>query len=237
MGDGWTAGWARWWAEWSSYRPSDFLMFAPRTYWRSVELVNEGFWPLHLVVGTVVLAWLWRGGRWPRASAFVLASLFALSGWAFLHQRLAPIFWVADAYAWAFAAQAVGLCVVGLAGEGPARTHRARSDGSGRRWMAVALALWSTLAQPLMTVLAGRPWTQSEWPGLAPDSTAILALAWLLGLPAAGGWRGMLRRAAWLVPLVWCLVSAATLATMGEWQALPMVVAPILALAARRRRA
>ena len=32
-------------SEWWTYRPSDFLMFAPRTYWRLFELHNEAWWP------------------------------------------------------------------------------------------------------------------------------------------------------------------------------------------------
>ena len=49
--------------EWWTYRPSDFLMFAPRTYWRLFELHNEAWWPaqaLLLLAGSAALAWLAR---------------------------------------------------------------------------------------------------------------------------------------------------------------------------------
>ena len=35
--------------EWWTYRPSDFLMFAPETYWRLVERYNLDVWPLQLL--------------------------------------------------------------------------------------------------------------------------------------------------------------------------------------------
>ena len=49
-------------SEWWTYRISDFLMFAPATYWRLVELHNTQHGPG---------PWLppARGSRWPRALA------------------------------------------------------------------------------------------------------------------------------------------------------------------------
>ena len=41
-------------SEWWTYRPSDFLLFAPRTYYRLIELYNSEVWPLQigaLIVG------------------------------------------------------------------------------------------------------------------------------------------------------------------------------------------
>ena len=32
-------------SEWWTYRPSDFLLFAPRTYYRLFELYNAEIWP------------------------------------------------------------------------------------------------------------------------------------------------------------------------------------------------
>ena len=212
-------------SEWWTYRPSDFLMFAPRIYWRLFESINAAYWPLHVLIGAAVFAWAWRGERWPRASGFGLAALFVLCGWAFLHERLTPIFWVAGVYAWAFAIQALLLTLIALGG--------ARGSGvaiSAQARIARVLALWTVLGHPMLALLAGRPWTQAEWPGLAPDPTALLALAWLVLAPTATGWRRALQRAAWIVPIAWCIASAATLATMGEWQAIIMLAAPALAV-------
>lgn len=207
--------------EWWTYRPSDFLMFSPRIYARLFGSINEAWWPLPLVIAAAVLAWVALGrGRWPRASGLALGAMVAFVGWAFLHQRLAPIFWVADAYACAFALQAAMLLALAAAPAAStsavnqaADTQRARR----RRLTAAGLATWAAIGHPLLAPVAARPWMQAEWPGFVPDPTMILTLAWLLTLrPTPGGWRRGLRRALWLVPLAWCAVSAATLATMGE---------------------
>ncbi len=217
--------------EWWTYRPSDFLMFAPRIYWRLFESINEAFWPWQLLIAAAVLMWAWRGQRWWRASGVVLSAMFVLVAWAFLHHRLAPIFWVAEFCAWAFAAQAL-LLIVLMASSG------ARSHEPSRTVMVVAMALglWAVVGHPLLAPIASRPWSQAEWPGLAPDPTAILAMAWLLRMPGATtGWLRVLKRAAWVVPVAWCVFSAATLATMGEWQALVMLAAPSLVVLAMKK--
>ena len=36
-------------SEWWTYRPSDFLLFAPRTYYRLVETYNAESWPWQAV--------------------------------------------------------------------------------------------------------------------------------------------------------------------------------------------
>ena len=51
-------------SEWWTYRLSDFLMFAPRTYYRLFELTNAEVWPLQFVaiIAGLAMLWLvWRG--------------------------------------------------------------------------------------------------------------------------------------------------------------------------------
>ena len=45
-------------SEWWTYRLSDFLLFAPRTYWRQFELMNLQWWPLQplLLAAGVLIA-------------------------------------------------------------------------------------------------------------------------------------------------------------------------------------
>ena len=47
-------------SEWWTYRPSDFLMFSPRIYWRLFASINESFWPAQPVLIVAGLAWLAR---------------------------------------------------------------------------------------------------------------------------------------------------------------------------------
>ena len=223
---------SEWWGEWSSYRPSDFLMFAPRIYWRLFESINVAVWPAQLLLVGAALAWVvWfmrRGAEAaPRASAVALALCWLFVAWAFLLQRYAPINWAADAFALGFALQGLGL--LALVGCGPLQA----SVQPWRRAAGLGLLLWALLGHPLLALLSGRPWTQAEVFGLAPDPTAIGTLGWLLLLE---GRARVLPRFLWLVPLAWCAISAATLATMGEWQALVPLAAALLALTAARRR-
>jgi len=60
-------------SEWWTYRPANFLLFAPRTYYRLFELYNSEIWPgqvLALLVGLVMLALM--------TGAFALEALLLL---------------------------------------------------------------------------------------------------------------------------------------------------------------
>jgi len=213
-------------SEWWTYRPADFLMFSPRVYWRLFESLNQSLWPASLLGVAVALAWLlWFTraglGAAPRASALVLGLCWLGVAWLFLWQRYAPINWAAQAFAAAFVLQGLGLLAWAGVGRPRASLSRLRCRAG------LGLGLWALLGYPLLAGLGGRPWSQAEVFGLAPDPTAIGTLGWLLLL---GG-----HPALWAVPLLWCAVTAATLATMGSAQALVPLTAALLAIAAARR--
>jgi len=229
-------------AEWWTYRPSDFLMFSPRIYWRLFESINLFAWPLQPLLIAAGLGWLRlqsrgpAGTAWSRRTTLVLALVLALVlsrcwlfvAWAFLWQRFAPIQWVATGYATAFALQGAGWLV--LAWQDGLRA----STEVARRRIGTGLGLWALLAHPLLALADGRPWQQAEVFGLAPDPTAIGTLAVLLLVRAEAARTRAWLRLLWLVPLGWCAVSAATLATMGSWQAaVPLAAAALAAATAR----
>ncbi|MBX3604934.1 MAG: hypothetical protein KF788_06670 [Piscinibacter sp.] len=189
-------------SEWWTYRLSDFLLFAPRTYWRQIELLNLAAWPAQWLLaglGVGLAAVLAAGGPRLRGIAMLVAAvLWGCVAWAFLWQRYAGIHWLAPWFAFAFALQ-------GLVFLGAARRTRQSHPGA-------ALLTLAVLAYPAAGLLAGRPWSQAEVFGLAPDPTVIGSFGLLLALPR----RPMAWWAAWAVPLGWCAVSGATLWAMED---------------------
>jgi hypothetical protein len=205
-------------SEWWTYRPSSFLMFSPRIYWRLFESLNEAWWPLQWVVMGAAAAWLaWRvrGGRRSldghlvRGAFAFIAICWAFTAWAFLFERFVPIFWAATYAVAAFGVQAAGLLVPALMGG----IHL-----SSRRWRVrsgTALASWAVLAHPWIGLAFGHPWRQAAFFGLAPDPTVLATLALLLLTEPS---TAAARRGLWLlwtVPLAWCVFSAAMHGTMA----------------------
>jgi len=202
--------------EWWTYRPSDFLMFAPRTYWRLFELHNGAWWPAPWLLPPLGLAWLaWvirQPARALRAGAAGAAVAWAFVGWFFLHERFAPIHWAMNWGAWAFGVQAVLLAALALRPDLQARTTTAARRGG---WLLFGFAL---LVHPLLVLPFGRPWAQAELAGLAPDPTAIATLGLLSCASGPSALTRGLLNAAWALAVAWCLISAATLGTMGSAQ-------------------
>jgi hypothetical protein len=223
-------------SEWWTYRPSDLLMFAPRTYWRLFELHNEAMWPLQVLttlVALIVVAAVWRGPPAAlRAGVALLAVCWAWVAWTFLWQRYAPVFSAADAFALGFALQAVVLLALTLRG-GLQRSTHATSRNTG-----LALLVWAVLMHPLLAGISSRPWAQAEVFGLAPDPTAIGTLGVLLCLTSCQGMARVWLGVAWVLAVLWCAMAAATLWTMGSLQGwVPALAAGVALMALARRRA
>ncbi|MDP1900484.1 MAG: DUF6064 family protein [Rubrivivax sp.] len=217
-------------SEWWTYRPSDFLMFAPRTYWRLFELHNEAWWPAQPLLVLAGLGWLWWGPRHGsaalRATAAGLAAAWAFVALAFLLPRYAPIHWAASGFAIVFLAQALGLAALAT------RADLHAAPPGPRRRIAALLCGWALLGHPLLAPALGRPWLQGEFFGLAPDPTAIATLGFLLWAGSVGRVTRWLLRLLWTLATAWCVVSTATLWTMGSAQGWAVLAAALVALVA-----
>jgi hypothetical protein len=193
-------------SEWWTYRPSDFLLFSARTYWRLFELHNLHWWPLHLLttaLALAALAWCWHR-RSARPLLCVCALAWGFVAWAFHLQRYAGINWAAGWLASAFAAQSLLLLVLAT-GAAPVR------DGLPLR-AGLALLFAALLLYPFAGTVFGRPLAQAEVFGLVPDPTVLATMgALLLASPAA---RRLPWTLAWVVPWLWCLCSGMTLWVM-----------------------
>lgn len=216
-------------SEWWTYRPADFLMFAPDTYWRLFELHNAAWWPLgvlaHVLVLTLCVA-LWRGESLaPRLAAGLMAVLSAAVAWGFVWRLYVPVNWGAQALAGVFAITALGWLLL-------AREGRVQPSRAGTLVMLLAALSW-----PLLAWADGRPLAQAELIGLAPDPTAVAGLGLLLqwrarSTPGVALWGALL-----LMGVLACLISAATLATMNVAQAAaPLAAAAIATGAGLARR-
>ena len=212
-------------SEWWTYRPSDFLLFSPRTYFRLVESYNSELWPAQavaLAVALLLVGLTWRGAA--RAGRFValgLAFAWAFVAWQFHWTRYATINWAAIHFALAFGAQAALLA-------GAAFLHALRYDRrphAARRYAGLALVVVALALHPLAALMAGRPATQLETAGLFPDPTALITLGLLL-IAGRAHW------ALFVIPTLWCLVSAVTLWTMKAADAPVPFVGALLAVAA-----
>jgi hypothetical protein len=216
-------------SEWWTYRPSDFLLFAPRTYYRLVEAYNAELWPLQAVALGAALALValsWRRARHAgRLVALALAFAWGFIAWRFHWERYATINWAAVYFAGAFALQAALLAWTGLVGGldygGTSRR---------RRYAGLALIVTALAVVPFAALAAGRPWRQLEVAGMSPDPTAILTLGLLLVARRA-------HLALYIVPVLWCLASGLTLWTMKAPDAfIPMLAALVAAAAVASMR-
>ncbi len=215
-------------SEWWSYRPEDLLLFGPRAYWSLFELENAALWPLPLInlgLGAAVLALLLRPRPWShRAIAAALAAAWAWVGWSFMGQRYATINWAAEYVEPLFYIEAALLLWFGVI-RGRMRFAAGRSVPA---MAGLALYVWALVLHPLTAPAAGRPLAGAEIAGIAPDPTAIATLGLLALLP-----KGKAAPLFMAVPLLWCLESWATLATMGAGEAWIPLAAALAAVASR----
>jgi hypothetical protein len=211
-------------SEWWTYRLTSFLLFSPRTYYRTIELYNLAIWPAQLVgvaIGlAIVVLLLSKHGQRDRIIAALLAACWLWTGWAFHYERYAQINWAAVWFAAAFALQALLLVALGVIG------GRIVFEPAGGRvyWVATALVAMLAVGYPLLARATERSWTTAEVFGASPDPTALATVA-TLALA-----RGRVRWLLLIVPLLWCFVGAATLRAMNAPEAFLLPAITLLAL-------
>ncbi len=219
--------------EWWTYTLSDFLLFSPRTYYRLIERQNEAIWPGQIVtigLGLFIAGLLGRPAPWQgRTVSAILAFLWTWVAWAFVWRRYATINWAATYLVCLFAIEVLLLVWIGVVrGRLAFRWKRDAGGTVGVTLFIVSLALY-----PMLAPLLGRGWRQAEIFGVAPDPTVIATLGLLLLAEGLPRW-GLLA-----APLLWCVVSGATLWAMGSpeaWVLLPAALLVFGSSAPRGRR-
>ena len=216
-------------SEWWTYSLSDFLLFSADTYYRLFELYNEAVWPAHvLVVAVSVLAifLVFRPRPWSGRVLFLaLGVCWLWVAWGYHITHFSTINWVASYYAVGFAIEGILLLLNG----GFSKDLQVMPAATVSSRIGLGLIGFGLVIQPFIGPLSGRPWAQVEIAGLAPDPTVVLTLGLVL----------LASRSRWMlmpIPLCWCLISWATLWTMGQVESWMMLGAAIITLVAVWRR-
>jgi hypothetical protein len=177
-------------SEWWTYRPSDFLMYSPRSWGRLLEALHRELWPAQVIVALLAAAVLVVAWRRPRDMARIVCGVLAVAwawlAWDFFWNRLGQISTGAPWMAAAAALQALLLAV-------GASRQPAADGGSAPRAAGLSLAAIALLLFPLLAPLRGAGWAQAELTGLTPDATALFTIGLLLALPV--------RLRGWLLPV------------------------------------
>lgn len=189
--------------EWWSYRPSDFLMFSPRVYFRQIESYGTSLWPLHLLMLLVGIGLVLLGARGRpndrRLVATTLACAWLFVGWAYLWSRLSTINWAATYAAYGFGVQAILMLLVLV-------FPRRATDKPVLGWVGLGLMAVAVLLYPGLTFVNGRGAGTSEVFGMMPDPTAIATIGFLASTRYPNDFVLFVVPTMWWFPLAMCVI-------------------------------
>jgi hypothetical protein len=222
-------------SEWLTYDPRDFLLFSQTTYWRLFERVNDSYWPFQIVVCLLIAGLLAGAFVWRHASN-LLFGLLCL-GWAAVAMTFLPVYaeinWAVAYVVPGFWLQAACLGLVACFGMGscirePEELRDLRGL-AGVGIVVIALIVWPSLA-----LIFRQSVGSAEVFGFAPDPTALVTLGILIVFGRR--WPVVLLG---LAPVIWCLISASTLFTMGAlaegWMLLAVIIATLASVSFARQ--
>jgi hypothetical protein len=174
-------------------------------------------WPAQLfalALGVVILVLLRSKAAWQgRIILAILAGFWLWVAWAYLWERYDTINWVARYFAIGFGLQATLLLSRGVF---HAPSFQLGFDPASR--VGLGIFLFAVFLHPLIAPALGRPWTQAEIFGIAPDPTVIGTLGLLLMTEQRVAWE------LFVIPIIWCAISSAILWTMTSPDALLALV-------------
>jgi len=211
-------------SEWWTYDLSDLILFSSQTYYRLIEIYNSAIWPLQLVaiLACIALLYLFRRPfkKFDKATVMIVTASWLWVAWAFHWQRFANIHWVASHYAFFFVVQAALFAWAGIFQNAlhlPTYNKIQRRTGQ-------SLVIFAFFIQPFLTILAGQNWKQIELFGISPEPTVVASIGLLLVYYDRKFW--------WLfiIPVLWCIVSAATFWVLGSVNTYVMCIVAIIAV-------
>ncbi|MEO9876596.1 MAG: DUF6064 family protein [Anderseniella sp.] len=213
-------------AEWSSYSLSDLLLFSLQAYVGLFELLNTTLWPAHLiilVVGLGIGLFVLRPSDTKcRLVWGLLGLLWIWTGWYFFHVQYTVINWAAAYVAPVFWVQGLLFVLFAVAPRSP--DIRFTRTATGRA--AIVLYLFAVVGYPVATLALGRPLNSVEFVGISPDPGIVATLA-ILAL-SRGGFIWL----AWIVPILWCVLTGLTLWMLDSPEFFIAPLAGVVAVAA-----
>ena len=218
-------------SEWWTYTLRDFLLFSPRTYYRLFEIYNAAIWPAQILavgLGLAIWALLGRAASRGRVFSTILAGCWLWVAIAFHAHRFATIHTAAVYFAWAFGLEAALLIWMGIVRGRLVFGRPADVASRAGLW----IFLFALMVEPLVGPLLGRSWRQVEIFGVAPDPTAIATLGLLLLAEGRRRWT------LFVIPVLWCAITGATLLAMkapDSWIP-PLAAVLVVFLAIRQTR-
>lgn len=221
-------------SEWWTYSLSDFQMYSADTWLNLLAAYNHWMHPaqsLPVTFGLWLLWALWRGSpRVVQGGLVGLGVCWLWIAWAFFWERTQEIDIAAPWFAGLFVLQ--GLLLIGYATRFDAR--HLRSEPTDRLLAAGAAEVGVIWWSVLMVLGTGSGWRSIALFGVTPDATALTTVCALLALQGTLGTRALA-----LLPLAWCVVSAALQWNLGfrVAVALPVLAAVAFALQFRPIRA
>lgn len=193
-------------------------MFGPQVFLRLFVRINEDFWPWSLLAVLISLAvpvlLLSQKPASKRMALGLVSAAWVSSGYGFLVGYFGPINWPAEGVGWAFVAQGVLLGLVAVAGV----------PSSAKMPYRALVVVWTlaVLGLPWLTVAETGDWKALALFGLAPSTTAAASILVVGLLP--GIWRWIYL----VIPLFWCLFSAATFWVLQTWWLLGLPVITLI---------
>jgi hypothetical protein len=224
-----------------SYSLADLIPFSRETYFRLFERYNIGVWPspiVGLAWGFIALFAVRRPEDWGhRAAVLMIAACWLWVGWAFQVRWYAPLSWTGIYFGIGFGLQGVLMAVMIRRLRSVPLTLPSTLKVPWDRRVALAILLFALVLQPLLGLFSGRPWYGLEVFGSAPDPTVLATLGLLLMMRHPRRW--LLS----IIPLIWCLISGATLFVLSvwAWPVMPLAAAVYVGVAgwqawSKRRR-
>lgn len=188
--------------DWLAFSILDMTPYDRRGWLRLIESYQQDFtylpW-LSLLFSAILAIFIFRPRpNAPRFALVLLASSWLWCGWVFQMQYHANLNWAAPQFTWVFSAQAALLVLVTLF----SKTLSWRFEVRKYQWPSLLILLMALL-YPLIGLVEGRSFSQTEWVGLMPTPTTLATLGVVILL--TGRWTWLLLP----IPVIWGLVSAA----------------------------